>query len=331
MASFELPKGITVIQANTFKDCSELLSIQLPPNLVELGEGALNNCSKLEELSIPGTIETIGHNSITGTSLKRLTIADGNGSCAMGGAPSLYSGMFRYVPNLVYFYIGKDITFMEKTGSPYLWSECKTTDIVVGPLVTKIENEMFQSGANAAINVRLGSSLKTIGSNNFKDARDMASLTCEATEPPVCADEKTIFTNVNKETCTLYVPVTSIEAYKQAPVWKTFFNILALPETKCATPTASIVGGKLVFQCATEGVEFHYEYAYPKGGKGTGNNNVISQTLTVSVYATKAGLDDSDIATYQLTFGSGAPTGDLNEDGFVNAADIVTLVNIIAK
>ena len=330
MTNFELPKGVTIIKANTFKDCSELLSIQLPPNLVELGEGALNNCSKLEELSIPGTIETIGHNSITGTGLKRLTIADGNGSCAMGGAPSLYSGMFRYVPNLVYFYIGKNITFMEKTGSPYLWSECKTTDIVVGSLVTKIENEMFQSGANAAINVRLGSSLKTIGSNNFKDARDMASLTCEATEPPICADEKTIFTNVNKETCQLIVPATSIEAYRKAPVWKEFFNIQALPETKCAIPTANIVNGKLVFQCATEGVEFHCEYVYPKGGKVDGNNIPISQSLTVSVYATKAGLDDSDVATYQLVLGSGAGSaGDANGDGIINAADIVTIVNTI--
>ena len=328
LKSIILPEGITVIKEKTFQDCDSLTTIQLPPNLVELGKAALNGCDSLQELTIPGTIEVIGYDAFCYTGIKRLTIADGSGSCQLAGTSSMASGQFRYTRNLTYFYMGKDLVLVDDR-SPYHCSECKTTDIVVGPMVTKIEPNMFKEGAGYAVNVHLGSSLKTIGKNNFSGCKDLASLTCDAVEPPVCEDNS-IFKDVNKENCQLLVPTNSIKAYKEAAVWKEFFNIKALPETKCATPTANIVDGKLVFQCTTEGAEFHCEYDYPKGGKADGNNIVVSHALTVRVYATKAGLDDSDVATYQLVLGSGTDlAGDANGDGAIDAADIVTIVNAI--
>ena len=325
LGSIVLPKGITVIKPRTFANCSSLTSIQLPPNLVELGEEALYGCKALEEITIPGSIETFGARAFIYSGLKRITIADSNGSCYM--PYGLFSGT-----KLTDFYLGKNVTYKDASNGPFSGSiDYQTTDFVIGSLVTKIGDGFFvRGGGQYAVNVRFGSSVKSIGSNNFQYASKMETITCEATTPPVCADEKTIFTNVNKETCQLIVPATSIEAYRKAPVWKEFFNIQALPETKCAIPTANIVNGKLVFQCATEGVEFHCEYDYPKGGKADGNNIVVSQALTVRVYATKAGLDDSDVATYQLVLGSGTElVGDANRDGVINAADIVTIVNII--
>ena len=325
LESIVLPDGLTVIKPRTFANCSSLISIQLPPNLVELGEEALYGCSALEEITIPGTIETFGNRAFIYSGLKRIAIADSNGSCYM--PYGLFSGT-----KLTDFYMGKNVTFKDASNGPFSGSiDYQTTDFVIGSLVTKIGDGFFvRGGGQYAVNVRFGSSVKTIGSDNFRYASNMATITSEATEPPVCADEKTIFTNVNKETCQLIVPATSIEAYKNAPVWKEFFNIQALPETKCATPTASIVDGKLVFQCITEGAEFHCEYDYPKGGKADGNNIVVSQALTMRVYATKAGLDNSDVATYQLVLGSGTDlAGDANRDGVINAADIVTIVNII--
>ena len=37
-----------------------------------------------------------------------------------------------------------------------------------------------------------------------------------------------MFEGVNKETCILYVPEVSVDAYKAAPVWKEFKNILPI-------------------------------------------------------------------------------------------------------
>ena len=74
-----------------------------------------------------------------------------------------------------------------------------------------------------------------------------------------------------------------------------------------------------------------------KSGKG---NNVAVSTVytvyTVSVYATKAGMANSEVATANITV-KGLPSGgtllkgDVNEDGVVSITDAVTIVNIIQK
>lgn len=56
---------------------------------------------------------------------------------------------------------------------------------------------------------------------------------------------------------------------------------------------------------------------------------VLGGIYQVSVYATKDGYEDSDVATKEFTFGADGKIGDIDVDGNVNAADIVRLVNII--
>ena len=64
-----------------------------------------------------------------------------------------------------------------------------------------------------------------------------------------------------------------------------------------------------------------------------GNEVEVPAKYTVSVYATKAGLEDSDVSTVELSGNAGGSSsgvvGDVNNDGVTNAADVVTLVSII--
>ena len=70
------------------------------------------------------------------------------------------------------------------------------------------------------------------------------------------------FADSYQEFITLHVPAASIEAYKAIEPWKSFKEVVALdgeeiPVTpKCATPTISLVNGKITFSCETEGVEY---------------------------------------------------------------------------
>lgn len=106
-----------------------------------------------------------------------------------------------------------------------------------------------------------------------------------------------------------------------------------IPDTKCRKPTLTQDGGKLKFECETQGVEFHYTINYPDRTSGTGSEAELVQTVTVSLYATKDGLDDSDVAYYELLIASGsnAKKGDVNEDGTVDVADIANVISIMAK
>ena len=92
---------------------------------------------------------------------------------------------------------------------------------------------------------------------------------------------------------------------------------------KCATPTITKNNGKLTFSCETAGAVCHYEIKRA----GEGNSITLSSTAdyVVSVWATKAGYLDSDVATSTITM----KQGDVNADGKVTITDAVGVVNII--
>ena len=102
-------------------------------------------------------------------------------------------------------------------------------------------------------------------------------------------------------------------------------------ETKCATPTINISGGLLSFNCTTEGVTFHVSYNY-SGANETLESNQLklagTTTCHVSVYATKEGYENSEVATADVELQVGKK-GDVNQDGEVTITDAVGVVNII--
>jgi hypothetical protein len=129
------------------------------------------------------------------------------------------------------------------------------------------------------------------------------------------------------ENATLHVPSESLEAYGAVEPWKSFGSIVALPQ-KCATPTVAFVNGKLTFSCETEDVEFTYEITNADVKKGSGNEITIGGKYTVSVYATKEGWENSDVATKDIELSVSA-VGDVNGDGVIDVSDYIGVANII--
>ena len=107
-------------------------------------------------------------------------------------------------------------------------------------------------------------------------------------------------------------------------------------DPKCATPTIKIENGFLKFECATDGVKYHFnvkgfgdmDFTY---NPATDNLDVVQlPTVTISVYASKEGYSLSDTATKIVKFSDiGGQKGDLNGDGEVNVSDHVELSKII--
>ena len=100
------------------------------------------------------------------------------------------------------------------------------------------------------------------------------------------------------------------------------------PNGVCATPVINIVGRKFVYECETPGAEF--ESILTTEERATGKefmmkNKTIIYTLTV--YATAEGYDRSMPATINFFFDS----NDLNHDGIVGVADVVTILEKMAS
>ena len=101
------------------------------------------------------------------------------------------------------------------------------------------------------------------------------------------------------------------------------YHIAGASGEKCATPTITNNNCTLSFACETAGAVCHYEITRA----GEGNTVQLSSTAdyVVSVWATKAGYLDSDVATTTITM----KRGDVNADGVVSITDAVSVVNII--
>jgi hypothetical protein len=74
--------------------------------------------------------------------------------------------------------------------------------------------------------LKLSSTLQSIGAQAFANCTAIKEISCRAEVPPVCGENA--FKNVNKK-AQLYVPIQSIEAYKNADGWREFEEIVALP------------------------------------------------------------------------------------------------------
>ena len=200
--------------------------------------------------------------------------------------------------------------------------------------VTSIGISAF-SGCEVLTSVSIGSSMTSIESYAFAYCQALEDVYCHAENVP--STNANAFYGSNIENSTLHVPAASVNAYQAAEPWKNFKNIVAWDGTtpepqKCATPTISYVDGEIMFECETECVEYVSEIKASDANKYYDQKIVLTNKYIVSVYATKAGYEDSEVATKEISIEGGSGLkGDVNGDGEVGIGDIITITNIMAE
>lgn len=61
-----IPEKVTIIKANTFADCHNLVTVKLPSRLYEIADNAFIRCTSLSEIKIPGYVHVIGKKAFFG-------------------------------------------------------------------------------------------------------------------------------------------------------------------------------------------------------------------------------------------------------------------------
>ena len=147
-----------------------------------------------------------------------------------------------------------------------------------------------------------------------------------------------VIANINEGNIMTTVQVTAANEKHWRPyyntggsTWKDYAGSEPSSIEQCETPTISLVDGNIVFGCETEGVEYVYEVKCADASKGSGETVSLTKTYTVSVYAKKAGYDNSDVAIKEINVGGSGIRGDVNEDGQVNGTDIQEVINVIVN
>ena len=151
-------------------------------------------------------------------------------------------------------------------------------------------------------------SVTSIGDEAFRGCTSLASVISKMEKP--CSIDYNCFHNDVFHNTTLYVPKGTTDKYKATNYWSKFVFIEeGVPgsstqpeEKKCATPSISYTNKKLTFSCATEGVEYHYTISDTDIKSAIAYSIDLSATYEISVYATKSGYTNSDLATATLVW-----------------------------
>ena len=322
ISSIAIGNSVTSIGNSAFWGCASLTSVNIPNSVTSIEDFAFCQCFGLSSITIPKSVTSIGSQVFAYcTVLTSVTIPN--------SVTSIGSGVFYNCSGLTSATIPNSVTII---GSD-MFKGCRSlTSVTIPNSVTSIGISAFD-GCTGLTSVTIGNSVTSIGSQAFANCTDLADVFCYAENVP--STETNAFDGSYIEYVTLHVPSSSVDAYKAREPWSGFKTFKVLDGTiietkKCATPTIAVVGGKLTFDCETEGVKFITDYKYNGGSTVEGKEVVLGgKTIChVSVYATKEGYEDSDTATCDVELAVGKK-GDTNVDGKVDVEDVVETVNII--
>ena len=137
------------------------------------------------------------------------------------------------------------VTFGENVDSISFnaFQNCRSlTSVTLPNSIRKLENSAFNGCWNMT-EVTIGSGIEFVGWDAFNNCNKLRTVTCKAKKVPETG--ATAFANVQQKWATLKVPLSAIEQYKQADVWKEFGTIEPLSfqtTTSIALPSELVLG-----------------------------------------------------------------------------------------
>ena len=233
LTSVTIPNSVTSIGMYAFRGCSGLTSVTIGNSVTSIGEGAFSGCSGLTSLNIPSSVDSIGVFAFSNCkNITKLSIEVGNAKYFTDG----HSILKKLEGNKV------DLNSFVVWDSSYIIPNSVTsigygafggcsglTSVTIPNSVTSIGERAF-SGCTNLKDLSLGAGLRNIGDFAFANCAAIRKITCYATQPP-SAGPFSFFVdgqppqNEVYENADLYVPQESLNDYKNASVWKEFYNI----------------------------------------------------------------------------------------------------------
>ncbi len=262
LRSVTIPNSVRTIGKYAFSMCQKLTSIDIPNSVTALGDSSFYESLNLSSISIPNSVASVGYNSFTNTSWFQnqpnglvyagkvaykykgvmpantiITLADGTlsiGDYAFANCNGLTN---ISIPNTVLsigshaFYDCRGLTSIVLPNAvssikDYTFFNCNDLYSISIPNSINSIGEYALSYCTSLNSITLPSSITSIGSYAFSYCSDLSSISVNASTPIDLMPSYSVFSNVKKSTCKLYVPQGSKLAYQAAIQWKDFVNII---------------------------------------------------------------------------------------------------------
>ena len=223
MKGISLPRSLTSIGESAFSYCKGLTSIAIPKSVTSIGSFALFECSNLQNIQVESgnTIYDSRNNcnAIIKTSSKNLVFGCNN-TTIPGTVVSINNYAFQNMQSLANITIPKSVTYIGYASFRYCTG---LTEIEIPNSATTVGGLSF-FGCTGLKNVTIGRKASSIGGDAFGNCTSLETVKIKMKTPPTVSN--TLFSNVPKSSCTLYVPIGRASYYRAANDWKGFSSII---------------------------------------------------------------------------------------------------------
>ena len=249
LSNVTLNDNLQELEDFAFYECAGLQKIVIPSSVTHIGIGAFIGCSSLITIVMDGCSAHVESNAFkTCTQLARVEIRDLSSWCNMtfaddlanplyyarhlyedgeevsdlvipAGVQSINDYAFIRCESLTSLKMSKDL---ESIGEQ-AFKDCKMLTVAtLGNGVRTLGEKAFH-GCSKLAEFTFGRNMETAGMYAFGSCNALVSITSHAVTPPYLKG-KTTFPDKVYNNATAYVPRQSVEAYKEALVWR-YFNI----------------------------------------------------------------------------------------------------------
>ena len=314
LTSVTIPTSVTSIGRQVFAYCTGLTSVTIPSTVTSIGDQAFGGCSGLTSVTIPNSVTSIGEEAfavctgLTGT----LTIPSSVtniGKGAFSGCSGLTA--IDVTESNATYQATDGVLYNNDATTLICYPAGETGNFTIPTSVTSIEYAAFY-GSSGLTSVTIPSTITSIGERAFQNCIGLTAVYCQVVTPPEI--NQNTFTNVSKD-IPLYVPESSIEAYRNHTVWGQFTNILPISEqtytitaTAANTAMGSVTGGGSYEENATATLTATANSGYNFVGWNDGNNEnprsvVVTQdstftaTFAINTYIIAANANDANMGS----------------------------------
>ena len=304
LTSVNIPNSVTSIGNDVFYGCKGLTSVNIPNSVTSIGNDVFYGCKGLTSVTIPNSVTSIGNSAFSDCrGLTSVTIPN--------SVTSISRYAFKGCPGLTSVTIPNSVTYIDE----YAFSGCSgLTSVTIPNSVTSIGRDAF-ADCSSLTSVTIPNSVTSIREYAFRYCSKLEDVYCYAEKVP--STDASAFEGSYIEYSTLHVIGSSLSLYQATAPWSGFGTIKALEGTeaetkKCEKPVISYNNGELSFTCATEGVEYVSKINSDDFNSFYTQLVQLSGCYNISVTATKAGYDNSDVATAKLYWLTSSGTLDTN-------------------
>lgn len=240
------PSNITYVEAGLFKYCTSITSVTFNDNVISVGANAFSNCINLTTVNLPSKLKSIYTGAFANTSLSgqlviprgvttieiyafdacdkitsivipdTVTKLDGFSFRNCTGIEGIYIDSISSWINMVAFGSDNQTPFRAAAVKQLYVNGSPVVDIVIPDGTTFIKTATFSYIQGTTRTITIPASVTSINAEAFRNCSTLSSITCLAETPPTLPNQKVLgYTN----SCPLYVPDASVDAYKAATGW----------------------------------------------------------------------------------------------------------------